>query len=349
MKPELIHVLPDLPSQPEGVAWPTHDWPEGTLNSGVDQTRLNGLLDSAFADPAPADLNETHAVLIVQGGKIVLERYWRDYKPTDTYQSWSMAKSITHALVGILQRDGALDVNDYADIAEWKGTPREEITIDQLLRMCSGLHFVEDYVDDKVSDVIEMLFGQGKDDVAGYAISQELDHTPDTFWSYSSGTTNIVAQVLKQTTGLGDRAFHDFMNRELFAPIGISSAIPKFDPTGTFIGSSFCYCTARDFAKFGLLYMRDGVWDGTRILPNGWADYARTPTPILVDHDALDYGAHWWLGIAGPGSFSCNGYQGQYIVNVPELDLILVRHGDSIDDATIRAREWVGEVVNCFR
>ncbi|TNE35819.1 MAG: class C beta-lactamase-related serine hydrolase, partial [Alphaproteobacteria bacterium] len=215
--------------------------------------------------------------------------------------------------------------------------------------MCSGLHFVEDYVDGEVSDVIEMLFGGGQHDVAGYAAAQELDHTPDTSWSYSSGTTNIVTRLLHQATGLRGVAFQGFMEEALLHPIGITSAIPKFDTQGTFIGSSFCFCTARDFAKFGLLYMRDGVWDGRRLLPEGWVDYARTPTPIYVDHDDLDYGAHFWLGLAGPGTFSCNGYQGQFIVMEPELDLIVVRHGDSINEATVAVRHWLADVVDCFR
>jgi CubicO group peptidase (beta-lactamase class C family) len=117
---------------------------------------------------------------------------------------------------------------------------------------------------------------------------------------------------------------------------------------GTFIGSSFCYCTARDFARFGLLYLRDGVWDGTRILPEGWADYARTPTPAVPEIEALGYGAHWWLGMAGPGSFSCNGYEGQYTVLVPEKDLILVRHGKSPLEAKEEVQAWIADVADCF-
>lgn len=138
------------------------------------------------------------------------------------------------------------------------------------------------------------------------------------------------------------------MVRELFDPLGMRSAQPKFDKAGTFIGSSFCYCTARDFARFGLLYLRDGVWDGRRILPEGWVDYARTPTPVPAT-ERLGYGAHWWLGMAGPGSFSANGYEGQYTVLVPELDLVLVRNGKSPDAQKEAVQNWMGEVAECFR
>ena len=342
--------LPPLPDQPVGVEWPTAVWPTAPLDPRADHRRLADLVEQAFSDPAPESMGETHALLIVQHGAIVHETHWRDHGPEDTHPSWSMAKSITHALVGILVRDGRLEIEAPAPVPEWQGPadPRKEITLDQLLRMSSGLHFIEDYVDGEISNVIEMLFGSGKDDVAAYAANQPLEHPPGSVWSYSSGTSNIIARIVQDTVGLRGDAFGKYMREVLFEPLGMSSAKPRFDAVGTFIGSSFCFCTPRDFARFGLLYLRDGVWDGQRILPEGWVDHARTSVPLPVDDD-LDYGAHWWLGLGGPGSFSCNGYQGQFIVNVPDLDLILVRHGNSLDERCDRVREWIGEVVDCFR
>ncbi len=342
--------LPPLPGQPDDVDWPTRTWSTGPLDVGTDRGRLVDLVERAFSDPAPESMAETHALLLVQRGVIVHETYWRDYGPDDTFPSWSMAKSITHALVGILVRDGLLEVDQPAPVPEWQGAadPRREITLDQLLQMTSGLHFIEDYVDGEISNVIEMLFGNGKGDVAAYAANQPLDHAPGTVWSYSSGTSNIVARIVQDTLGLRGDAFEEYMREVLFEPLGMISARPRFDDAGTFIGSSFCFCTPRDFARFGLFYLRDGVWEGKRILPEGWVDHARTPVPVPVDDD-LDYGAHWWLGLGGPGSFSCNGYQGQFIVNVPDLDLVLVRHGNSLDERCDRVREWIGEVVDCFR
>ena len=342
--------LPPLPAQPDGVAWPTDAWPEGPPAPGTDTAELSRLLDLAFADPAPDTMGETHAFLAVQGGKIVAERYWRDFSAAHTYPSWSEAKSITQALVGILVREGKIDIHAPADVPEWQAAddPRAAITLDMLLRMSSGLKFAEDYVDAGVSDVIEMLFGKGAEDVAAYAASQPLAQAPDTFWNYSSGTSNIVSRCAARAAGKTGDDFRDFMFRELFDPIGMRSPLPKFDAAGTFIGSSFCYCTARDFARFGLLYLRGGVWDGQRILPEGWADYARTPTPAVPENEPLGYGAHWWLGMAGPGSFSCNGYEGQYTVLVPEKDLILVRHGKSPLEQKDVVQKWMGEVAACF-
>lgn len=341
--------LKPLPAQPSDVPWPTAEWPEGALPVSV-AARLNPLLDFAFSDPAPDQMGETHGFLAVQGGRVVAERYWRDHDQDTTHHSWSQAKSMTQALIGILVREGKIDIHAPADVPEWQGTddPRRAITLDQLLRMSSGLKFAEDYVDAGVSDVIEMLFGSGKDDVAAYAAKSPLVHPPGTVWSYSSGTTNIVARCAARALGASGPAFRDFMMRELFDAIGMASATPKFDAAGTFIGSSFCYCTVRDFARFGLLYLRGGVWDGRRILPEGWVDYARTPTPVPPTEE-LGYGAHWWLGMAGPGSFSANGYEGQYTLIVPDLDLILVRNGKSPLEQKDQVIRWMRQAADAFR
>ena len=341
--------LPPLPAQPVDVPWPTKKWPEGSASREAD-ARLRPLLDMAFSELTAGSLGETHAFLAVQGGRIVTERYGRGFGPESTHPSWSKAKSITHALIGILVREGKIDIHAPADAPEWQqeGDPRQTITLDQLLRMSSGLKFAEDYVDAGVSDVIEMLFGAGKDDVAAFAAKFPLIHPPGKVWSYSSGTTNIVARAAARAAGVTGDDFRGFMVRELFGPLGMTSAQPKFDAAGTFIGSSFCYCTARDFARFGLLYLRGGIWDGQRILPEGWVDYARAPTPV-PETERLGYGAHWWLGMAGPGSFSANGYEGQYTVLVPELDLILVRNGKTPLDQKDAVMDWLGEVADCFR
>ncbi len=340
--------LPILPKHPENMPWPTERWPEADLSESVDAAELNKLLDLAFSNPV--SMGETHALLVVQGGAIVCERYNDGYLAGDTYPSWSKAKSITQALIGILVRDSKLDVHAPADVPEWQSAddPRREITLDHLLRMSSGLSWNEDYVDAGVSHVIEMLFGEGSENVAGYAINRPLEHAPDTHWLYSSGTSNIVSQIASRVLGKSGDAFRTFMFDELFVPIGMRSPLPKFDSTGTFIGSSFCYCTARDFARFGYLYLRDGVWDGKRILPEGWVDYARTPTPQPEGCEDLAYGAHWWLGLCGPGSFSANGYEGQFTIVVPQKDLVVVRHGKSLDEPGEEVKRWLARVAECF-
>lgn len=354
MSETLTHAsLPKLPPQPAGVAWPTEAWPEGEAPRDLAKTGFAALMTKAFAEKASPQLGETHALVIVQGGSIVHEQYGEGYGPEQTYPSWSKAKSITHALVGIAVGDGKVDVAAPADVPEWRsaGDPRGSITLDQLLRMSSGLKWLEEYLPDRPSDVIAMLFGEGQGDVAAFAAAVPLAHEPGSFWYYSSGTTNIVARALARVTNAFGPDFEAFMRARLFEPIGMHSPLPRFDTAGTFIGSSFCFATARDFARFGLLYLRDGVWDGRRILPEGWVDYARTPTfqqPGAAEPDGR-YGAHWWLDLGGPGSFSANGYDGQFTVIVPDLDLVLVRHGATPLDNKDELKAWIGEVVDCFR
>jgi len=321
------------PLPPPGEApWPTSSWPEADPGSrpGVDAARIGHELDTLFALEAEKASGETHALVVIHRGRLVVERYGAGNDADAKRISWSMAKSITHALVGILVRDGRLDVDAPAPVPAWRtdGDPRGAITLEHLLRMVDGLDFIEDYVDEGVSNVIEMLFGSGKADVAGYAEALSLAHEPGTFWSYSSGTANIVSAIVGRSVGGGRAGMEAFMRRELFDRIGMRSAEPRFDEAGTFIGSSFVFATARDFARFGLLYLRDGIWEGERILPEGWVDHARSVTPA----SGGEYGAHFWLAMDGSGIFHCAGYQGQYIAIDPSRDLVIVRLGKSTTD-----------------
>jgi CubicO group peptidase (beta-lactamase class C family) len=340
--------LPPLPPQPRDTSWPTQDWPTAQLHD-VDRGRFDDLVGEAFAAKTTPALGETHALLVVQGGRITFERYGEGFDAASTHHSWSKAKSITQALIGMLVKDRKLDIARAADVPAWANDARAAITLDQLLRMSSGLKFIEDYAPGgKPSDVIAMLFGEGKEDVAAYAASLPLEHKPGTFWSYASGTSNIVSRIASRALDARGAEFERFMRARLFEPLGIRSAIPKFDPAGTFIGSSYCFMTARDFARFGLLYLRDGEWDGRRLLPEGWVDYARTPTYQQPGVDANRYGAHWWLDFGGPGSFSANGYDGQFTIIRPDRDLIIVRHGATPLAVKENLKSWIGNVAKAF-
>jgi CubicO group peptidase (beta-lactamase class C family) len=328
-----VTALVALPPQPAGVDWPTEHWPEGPLPAGVD---LAPLLDQVLDHDGP--LAETFAVLVVQGGRIVAERYqgaleYFDRPPTPVTAetpllSWSMAKSVLHAVVGLLVADGGLDLDAPAAVPEWAdaGDPRHAITLRQLLAMRDGLAFTEDYVDGEVSDTIQMLFGDGQSDMAHFAADRTLAAPPGTRFNYSSGTSNIISGVVARLLGPGE-SYARFLHSRLFGPLGMTSADPEFDEAGTWVGSSYLRTSARDYARFGLLYLRDGMWDGVRLLPTGWVDYARTWVSEDPD-DASPYGAHWW-GVAGDtlGTFRASGYEGQSITLCPALDLMVVRLG----------------------
>jgi len=303
--------------------------------STIDLGTVRRVGDELFdRDPATG---HTLAMVVMQAGEVVFERYGTQpdtaFGPggpvtaDTTLISWSMAKSITHAAVGVLVGDGRLDTAAPAAVPSWAGTPKAAITLQQLLEMRSGLRFVEDYVDGSVSHVIEMLFGEGKDDVAGFAAAQPLDHRPGEVWNYSSGTTNIVARIAGDVVGGGREGMEAFLVERLFRPAGMHSAIPKFDTAGTFIGSSFVYATARDFARFGELYRNDGVaHDGTRVLPAGWSRHASAWASYDSEFD-YHYGAQWWGWPEFPGSMACHGYEGQYTLVVPDRELVVVHLG----------------------
>ena len=310
-------------------------------------SEIASLVDSLFSRPESE--GQTLALLIQQHGEVIAERYGtqaaNDFQSAlnldagSTLISWSMAKSVTHAAVGILVADGLLDTDAPAPVDAWAGTPKAEITMLQLLEMRSGLHFIEDYIDGETSNCLEMLFGDSGPSHAEYAASQPLIHEPGTKWSYSSGTTNIVARIIGDIvngSAGGDPAKREaamraFLTARLFGPAGMASAEPKFDGAGDFVGSSYVYASARDFMQFGELYRHDGVADlgnGERILPPGWTAHAAHQ--IAIDNETgYGYGRHWWTWPDFPGSYSCHGYAGQFIVVLPNAEIVFVHLGQT--------------------
>ena len=347
--------MPPLPGQPAGVPWPTGEWPAGPVPPAVS---LEPLLDEVMASDGP--LARTRATVVVHRGRLVAERYgdrtdaWGEVTGAPVSAgtpliSWSMAKSMLHAVVGMLVADGRLDLDAPADVPEWRDPedPRSAITLEQLLEMRDGLDFVEDYDDAGVSHVIEMLFGDGAADTAGFAAARPPAHEPGTVFNYSSGTSNIVSGIVRRALG-GEDAYRAFLHERLFDPIGMQTADPRFDEAGTWVASSYVWATARDMARFGYLYLRDGVWDGDRLLPEGWVDHARRARSVDLE-SGRSYGAHWWVVGDDLGTFWANGYEGQSIIVCPSLDLVVVRLGKSTKDQYPALFDWRARVVDAFR
>jgi CubicO group peptidase (beta-lactamase class C family) len=328
--------LPALPTHPSDLPWPTEHWPRDEANA-----EINDLADSLFK--LEPQQGYTYALLVIKEGRLIYERYDAGANAIYMQYSWSMAKSVTHALVGILLAQGKIDLYEPVAVPEWQGSDdsRKQITLDHLLRMSSGLAFNEDYVDGQSSDVIPMLIGEGRKDAGAYAANKPALYPPDQHWSYSSGTTNIICRLLRDIVGNGATGMSSFMEENLFGPLGMRTPTPRFDTSGTFVGSSFLFAIPQDFARFGYLYLRDGIWEGQRILPEGWVDYARSPT---YQDDNEGYGAHWWLR-PNTSWFMASGYDGQRILIAPDKDMIVVRCGrtnvDFIDPIWSRMNEIV--------
>lgn len=309
------------------TVFPTTDWVSACPDLDVDAVKLRDEIASVIGDQEQT--GTTLALLAIHRGRLVAESYSAGVNKDTTLISWSMAKSFTHALVGIAFGDDLVDPTGRAPISQWRNDRRNDITLQHLLDMRSGLSWVEDYVNGDASDVIDMLFGSGIGDHAAYAIAQPLVEPPGSTWLYSSGTTNIICRVigdvLGDAPGVSDKMAAFIQNR-LFDVIGMTSATAQFDAAGTFVGSSYVFATARDFARFGYFYLNDGMWNDRRILPVGWVDHAR----IVTAHDpesGLGYGAHWWTLPNEARSLAACGYEGQYIMVIPQRDLVLVRLG----------------------
>lgn len=332
---ELRAVTPGLPAPPPSD--PEALWPEGervdlTVPEGVDAGALRAAIDAAFAEPDPVHPRNTRALVVVHKGRIVAERYAPGFGKDMPLIAWSMTKGALNALVGLRVKDGKLAVTDKDLLPEWwgKGDPRRDISLDDLLRMSSGLEFDESY-NDPLADVTQMLFVAG--DKARLAASKPLIHPPGTHWHYASGTSLIISRILRDSFA-SESDYLRYPHERLFAPLGMRSALIEPDAAGTLVGSSLMYASARDFARLGLLYLQDGVWRGMRLLPEGWVAYTLTPTKHVEDES---YGAHMWLklplseGLGEPpmpeDAYYFLGHDEQIVAVIPSRDLVIVRLG----------------------
>ncbi|MDR3568017.1 MAG: serine hydrolase [Syntrophobacteraceae bacterium] len=337
-------------------------WPRGEmvdtkhLPHVLDGQKLRQAVDWAFREPDPDHLRGTRELVVVYDGRIVAERYAPGFSSHTPLPGWSMTKSVFAALAGILVGEGKLSLQSDALLPEWckAHDPRKKITLNDLLHMCSGLAFQENY-SSPLSDVSAMMFGTG--DMASFAANKPLLFRPGVKWQYSSGTPNIVSEVMRNVFG-NEREYIEFPRRELFERIDMKSAVVEPDASGTLVGSAFMYATARDWARFGLLYMRDGMWGKDRILPEGWVKYCTAPAPA----SGKRYGAGFWLRIprefrsggktvrAVPrGSYHAIGYDGQFVSVIPSLKLVVVRLGLTTTYGTWDQEELISRIAGAVR
>jgi len=328
---------------------------------GAPREQLARRIEALFSRP---DLGETRAVIVMHDGKIAAERYAPGYSEETRFLGWSMTKTITGVMIGMLVADGRLRLDETPPIPKWQrpGDPRGEITLRQLLQMRSGLRHTEKGDPAYDSDTVRMLFLQGRDDMAKWAEAQPLEALPGREFEYSTNSSvilaDIAARVLTPSTAPEARraAVDDFLTDRLFAPLGMHSTVPEFDAAGTFIGGSMVHATARDWARFGEFLRRGGVARGVQLVPRGWISFMTAPSPR-----APDYGAQIWLNRPsgtdrdvlfadrGPSSlFAMVGHLGQYVLVSPAQDLVVVRLGKTDDDRRAQLAEALADIVEIY-
>ena len=295
---------------------------------------LKAALDHAFEEPASPPFRRTKAVVVVHQGKVIAERYADGVGVDTPLLGFSMTKSVLNALLGILTLQGRITPSLPAPIPEWRGAtdPRREIEVEHLMRMTTGLALDETNSGFDPSNQMYLY-----DDMAGFAVTAPMIAPPGTRWRYSSATTQLLARIIRDIAG-GPEQTLAFAWRELFNPLGMRSVTIEFDASGTLQGSANMLASARDWVRFGLLYLHDGEIGGRRILPDDWVGFSASAT---LD---TDYGAGFWtnrsdhpharglvrLGIPRDAFFA-SGYLGQRVVILPTQHLVIARLGDSVD------------------
>lgn len=294
-----------------------------TIFPEVNYENLQLAVKQAF-DTEGEKLKRTRAVVVLYKGHLIAERYAPEFDRSTKLLGWSMTKSITSAVLGVLEKQGKISLSQANLFKEWENDERAKITLNNLLQMNSGLEWEEDY--STISDVTKMLFLE--ENMPSVQLQKSLVGEPDSIWNYSSGTSNLLSGFIRNQFDT-HQEYLDFWYTEFIDKIGMDSMIIETDLDGNYVGSSYGWGTARDWAKFGLLYLNGGNWNGEQILNSSWVDYSATP----ANNSKGEYGAHFWLNAGGKypnvpkDLFSSNGFQGQYVFIIPSEDLVVVRFG----------------------
>jgi CubicO group peptidase (beta-lactamase class C family) len=322
-----------IPFSADTVAWPLGDILSDSLPAGVNGEAIRAAIEEGFEETDLGKPKNTLAIVVVYDGQIVGERYADGVTKDSPLMGWSMTKSFTNALIARLVLDSRLTLEDPAPVSEWQSDERKDITLNHLMQASSGLEWDESYF---APGHFHNMF-MHSDDKGAYAAAQKLKYPIGTHWEYSSGTTNMLSRIIRQT--IGDADYPKFAYENFFYKIGMFHTLIEPDASGTFVGSSYGYASARDWARFGLLFLNNGMLHGERILPEGWAKYSATPAPAAPKGE---YGAQFWLNAGAkdnpqncyhPGlpndEYGAEGFEQQNVFIIPSKKLVLVRLGIS--------------------
>ena len=315
-----------------------------TVFTDIDYSKLNTAVENAF-DTKGVIKKRTRSLLVIYKDKIIAEKYDTGFDKESKLLGWSMTKSITATLFGILEKQGKFDINKPAPIPEWKNDVRKKITTNDLLHMNSGLAWEESY--DKICDATQMLFQSAN--MGRVQLEKEAAYEPNTNWNYSSGTTNLLSYILRKQFKT-HQEYLDFWYAALIDKIGMKSMLIETDMAGNFVGSSYGWATTRDWGKFGLLYLHKGNWNGDQLFNESWAKYVATPT----EGSNGGYGGHFWLNAGGrypdapKDMYAANGFQGQKVFIIPSRDLVIVRLGLT-DESQFDINEVLKGILGSFK
>lgn len=285
----------------------------------IDYSKLKKSVSSIFTKE-----DKSRAVVVIYKDQIIAEKYADGFNKDSKFLGWSMTKSILSTVFGVMQHQGKINVFDKAPIATWQDDSRKNITINNLLQMNSGLEWDENY--DEISDATKMLFLDR--DMTKMQENKPLVGKPNELWNYSSGTTNLLSGILKNYFQT-HQEYLDFWYTDFIDKIGMNSMLLEADLSGNYVGSSYSWATARDWGKFGLLYLKNGNWNGEELFTKDWVDYITTPT----NTSGGIYGAQFWLNSSGgfkdvPNNmYYADGYQGQRVYVLPDEEMVIVRFG----------------------
>lgn len=349
----------ELPAQPANTPWPKLEWPRAALSSGINGAALEGLAQNLMDTEQRDTLGETYALVVVHGGKIVLERYSDGYACDRITHSMSIAKMVGAVLAAVMEEDGYLSLTSPAPISAWsdaEGDPRAQITPEHLLRMTNGQKWNE------LWNFLELAFGEGISDLAAYAISRPAAYPPGTHFQYSDATPGLISYLLREQTGWGPDEMADYFRKRIFDRVDMRTTEPEFDAHGTWYGSSGIRWSPCDLARFALMLLRDGVWADSRILPQGWVNRMRTPSAasLAVDSEMRAYGAGYGYTTfvydldpeATPvrvDAFGHLGFGGHVLRIVPSRDLIVILLGNhAMGDLHLARLEYTRKISEAF-
>ncbi|WP_137680428.1 serine hydrolase domain-containing protein [Aurantiacibacter suaedae] len=346
---------PPLPPLPEGALEAV------VTDPGVPREPLARAVDDLFTAEG---IGTTYALVVLHEGEIVAERYGEGMSADTRFIGWSMSKTVTAALIGMLVADGRLQLDDPAPVPSWQraGDPRGEITLRHLLQMRSGLRHREGYDPTYESSEVQMLLLSGRDDMAAFAEAQALESMPGEEFRYSTATSVILADIATDLIAPDgspvqrQQAMASFLDARLAAPLGMESMVGEYDAAGTLVGGSSIWATARDWGKFGEFLRHGGSVKGAQIVPRRWIEFMRTTSPA-----SPDYGAQTWLNLPSGGernelfaargpdtAFAAVGHLGQYVIVSPEQKLTVVRLGKTDGPQRYALVEQLADIVQLY-